>query len=184
MSANDFTTLALLAMGGEIQGKTKLQKTVFFLGVLTDCLEDLGYRAHFYGPYSDDVDSAVTWLKTIGAIDQNVTSWGSDPSGFELRRYDFKLNQQGKHFAETKAKQQPQLWERLQCVSQLLIEAGSVDYMDMSIAAKTYYMLEKKGPANSIELSRLARRFGWTVTTRQIEVAVGYLTRLGLIDTN
>lgn len=182
MNPNDFTTLALLAMGGEIQGKTKLQKTVFFLGLLTDCLEDLGYRAHFYGPYSDEVDSAVTWMKTIGAIDQNVSSWGSDPSGFELQRYDFRLNEQGRRFAEMKAHQQGQLWERLQRASQLLKEAGNVDYMDMSIAAKTYFMLEKKGPASPMELSRLARRFGWTVTPRQIEEAVAYLGRLGLIE--
>jgi uncharacterized protein YwgA len=55
MDAKEFVQLSMLAMGSEIQGKTKLQKTVYFLGLMTGCLDDLGYRAHFYGPYSDEV---------------------------------------------------------------------------------------------------------------------------------
>jgi uncharacterized protein YwgA len=183
MNPNDFATLSLLALGGEVQGKTKLQKTIFFLALMTGRLEDLGYRAHFYGPYSDEVDSAVTWLKSIGAIDQNVTSWGQDPSGFELRRYDFRLNDAGKQFAEKKASQHPELTQRLKEAAGRLREAGEIGYMEMSIAAKTYFMLaEKKSPANSAELSRLARQFGWDVSTIQIERAIHYLERLNLVD--
>ena len=55
MDVKDFVQLSLLAMGGQIQGKTNVQKKVYFLGLITDCLDDLGYRAHFYGPYSDEV---------------------------------------------------------------------------------------------------------------------------------
>src|SRR5262249_40853843 len=69
MDPNDFVVLAILAMGGEIQGKTKFQKAVYFLGLLTGCIDDLGYRAHFYGPYSDDVANAIDRLRTIGAVD-------------------------------------------------------------------------------------------------------------------
>ncbi len=68
MDSKDFVLLAMLAMGGEIQGKTKFQKTVYFLGLMTGCIDDLGYRAHFYGPYSDEVADAIGWLRTIGAV--------------------------------------------------------------------------------------------------------------------
>ena len=77
MNARDFVQLALIAMDGEIRGKTKLQKTVYFLGLLTGSLDDLGYRAHFYGPYSDDVAEAVGWLKTIGTADQTSSGVGN-----------------------------------------------------------------------------------------------------------
>lgn len=50
MDANDFVLLALHAMGGEIRGKTKLQKTVYFLGLMTGHLDDLGYRTTSTGP--------------------------------------------------------------------------------------------------------------------------------------
>src|SRR5438309_12096004 len=101
MKTYDFVHLSLLAVGGEIRGKTKLQKTVYFLGLMTGCLDDLGYRAHFYGPYSDDVADAIGWLSTIGAVNQTSAGVGTvDHSGFEIRRHDFRLNEQGRQFAE------------------------------------------------------------------------------------
>ena len=183
METKDFATLALLAVGGEIHGKTKLQKTVYLLGLMTDHLDDLGYRAHFYGPYSDDVAEAVTTLKTIGAIDQNVTDWGYDQSGFEVRRYDFRLNEQGKRFAQAKVRRNPKLWSKLQEAAKMLQEAGTMDYMQMSIAAKTYFLLgRKKGRASMAELAQLAPRFGWHVTPQQVQQAARYLNRLGLVE--
>jgi uncharacterized protein YwgA len=183
MDANNFVTLTLLAVGGEIGGKTKLQKTVYFLGLMADCSEDLGYRAHFYGPYSDEVANAVTWLKTIGAIDQNITSWGCDPSGFEARRYDYRFNDQGRRFAEAKARQNPALYERLQKAEEVLRQAGDIGYMEMSVAAKTYFLLgRKKGRASTGELAQLAPKLGWSVTPKQAQRAAQYLNQLGLVE--
>lgn len=185
MNPNDFTTLAFLALGGEIQGKTKLQKSVFFLAVMTDCVRDLGFRDHFYGPYSDDVDCAVTWLKTIGAIDQNISSRENDPSGFEAKRYDFRLNEQGRQFAEKKSRLYSSSWSRLQQAAARLKDAGDIGYMEMSIAAKTYMMLvEKKRPATDNEVSRLAGQFGWDVSFEQIERAIEFLGRIGILQRN
>ncbi len=183
MNTNDFVTLSLLAVGGEIQGRTKLQKTVYLIGAAIDRLEDLGYRPWFYGPYSDDVEASVTWLKSIGAIDQNETTWGVDPSGFELRRYDFRLNEQGKRFAEARARQNVELWKQISKAANRLHQAGDIDYMEMSIAAKAHFMLGKrKGTASMNDLTKLAPRFGWHVTAPQVENAARYLKRLGLVD--
>ncbi len=77
MNTYDFVHLTLAAMGGEIQGRTKLQKTVYFLGVITDSLDGLGYRPHFYGPYSFEVADAIDQLKSLGFVDQNVATAGS-----------------------------------------------------------------------------------------------------------
>src|SRR5271163_3293000 len=95
MSTYDFVQLALLAIGGEIKGKTKLQKTVYLLGLLTGQLEDLGYRANFYGPYSDEVANAVRTLKGLGFADQSTSGGNCDPRGFEITRTDLKLNHAG-----------------------------------------------------------------------------------------
>src|SRR5690242_11799546 len=114
MEAKDFVPMALLALGGEVQGKTKLQKIVYFLGLMTGLEEELGYRAHFYGPYSDDVAAAVGWLKTIGAVEQfSLGRKATDQSGFEIRRYDFRLNDQGRKFAEATARRYPEVMSQL-----------------------------------------------------------------------
>jgi uncharacterized protein YwgA len=183
MDARDFVQLALIALDGEIHGKTKLQKTVYFLGLLTGSLDDLGYRAHFYGPYSDDVAEAVGWLKTIGAVDQTSSGVGNmDDSGFEIRRYDFRLNEQGKRFAGTTARRYPELMPKIREAVRILKQAGDQDYMKLSIAAKTYFMLkETGGQAADEDLARLASRFGWDVTLEQVQEAISYLRQVGLL---
>ncbi|MBV8383897.1 MAG: hypothetical protein JOZ63_14910 [Planctomycetaceae bacterium] len=182
MDVEDFVQLSLLAMGAEIQGKTKLQKTVYFLGLMTGCVEDLGYRAHFYGPYSDEVADAVGWLRTIGAVDQTSSGVGTvDDSGFEIRRYDFRLNEQGRRFAEATSRRYPDLWQKLREAAGLLKRSGDLDYVKLSIAAKTYFMLqETEGQASEKDLAALATRFGWEVTPQQVRDAASYLERLGL----
>jgi uncharacterized protein YwgA len=182
MDSKDFVLLATLAMGGEIRGKTKFQKTVYFLGLMTGCLDDLGYRAHFYGPYSDEVADAMGWLRTIGAADLTISSGGAvDHSGFEVRRYDYRLNEGGKQFAEVTSRRHPGLWGKLRDAADLLKRAGDLDYVKMSIAAKTYFMLqETHGQASEKDLARLANRFGWEVTPEQVREAAAYLERLDL----
>src|SRR5262245_47705849 len=115
MNAYDFVHLALLAMGGEIRGKTKLQKTVYFIGLLCKMEEDLGYRPHFYGPYSAEVAGAAQSLRALGFATQSSAGIGSmDSSGFEVARYDLALTDEGKRTAEVKAKQNQEVWQKIE----------------------------------------------------------------------
>lgn len=184
MNTYDFVHLTLAAMGGEIKGRTKLQKTVYFLGVIANALEGLGYRAHFYGPYSAEVADAMDQLKSLGFVDQNVASAGGcDASGFEVARYDYKLTSQGKAVAEQKKQAHLNEWKRIETAATVLKKAPNADYVKLSIAAKTYFMLgEKKGNATKAELAELATKFGWSVNQEQVDDAVGYLRSIGLVN--
>lgn len=183
MDPYDFVQLALLAAGGEIKGKTKLQKTMYFLGVITGHLEDLGYRPHFYGPYSEDVADAVDRLVSVGFVDQEIRGGTAvNEFGFEIYRYDFRLNADGKAVAKAKAARDPKLWKKLSEAAGILKRAPNLDYVKLSIAAKTYFMLgEKKSPATMAELADLAKQFGWGVTASQVRDAARYLNTLGLV---
>ena len=184
MDAKDFVTLVLLAAEGEIRGNTKLQKMVYLLGLMTNSMDDLGYRPHFYGPYSDGVAGAITELKTIGAVDQNITDWGCNRSGFEIKRYDYRLNEPGRRYAQGVADRNKELWDKLRSTYEIYRQRGDdKDYMSLSIAAKAYFLLDKnKAPATDAELARLASRFGWSVSTGQVKEAVDYLAGLGLVQ--
>ncbi len=183
MDPTDFVLLALHAMGGKIAGKTQLQKTVYFLGVLTGHLDDLAYRAHYYGPYSDDVADAVNRLRSVGFVDQQVAGCGTvNKFGFEVCRYDYKLNDDGKQIADAKAAEKPVFWKKLQRAVAALGKAGDLDYVRLSIAAKTHFMLgKKKDKATMAELAGLARRFGWKVASHQVKEAAQYLSTLDLV---
>ncbi len=183
MTPADFVHLSLHALGGEIQGKTMLQKKVYFLGVFTDMLNQLGYRPHFYGPYSDDVAQAVQELRTIGYVEQQIRSAGSsDAAGFERCRYDYHLTDAGTRVAKSKAAANRILSTELQRVADRLNRAGNVNYMKLSVAAKTYFLLGQTGVRPSEdELARLASKFGWRVTPEETSEAAVFLDKLGLM---
>jgi uncharacterized protein YwgA len=64
MLARDVLVLAYKAFDGDMRGKTLLQKRVYFLSVVLGM--DLGYEAHYYGPYSEQVASLNSELKALG----------------------------------------------------------------------------------------------------------------------
>ena len=182
IDAYDFVHLALRAVGGEIKGKTKLQKTVYFLGVLTKTVDQLGYRAHYFGPYSQDVADACSRLRSLGFVDQNVCGGGTvGDAGFEVARYDFRLTASGRTVADFKAGKFEELARSLETQAKKLQEAGDLDYMKMSIAAKTRFLLHEKKQTTLDELVMLAGRLGWKVTKSEVEEAGSYLQRLGLV---
>lgn len=183
MSAYDFVHLAFHAIGGEICGTTKLQKTIYFLGVLTGALDQLGYRPHYYGPYSDTVAAALNRLKALGFVQQSSLHTGAvDGDGFEITRKDFELTDQGRSIAQQKATENPVIWRKIRDAVARFKEAGEIDYMKMSVAAKTFYILSTKGtPATSVELSESAKSLGWNPKPDEIVESVGFLKGLGLV---
>jgi len=183
MTPYDFVQLTFHAMGGEIKGKTKLQKVVYFLGLATGHAEELGYRAHYYGPYSDEVASSVERLKTLGFLDHTVSGMGvADRRGFEVARHDYRLNDSGRRIAEAKAKSYLDEWEKIQVMAKKMKTLLDQDYMKLSIAAKTKIMVkENSGSATPSELKQLAPRFGWDVTDEQIKEAANLLRDAHLV---
>lgn len=182
MNTYDFVHLTLLAMGGTIRGKTKLQKTVYFLGVITDDIEELGYRAHYYGPYSDEVANAVGRLRALGFVSKSTTTWGIDARGFEIARTDYSLTEEGQTVAELKAQRHSEFWGRLQRAISALREAGDLNYVKLSVAAKTFFILGREGAATTREnLVGLARKFGWSVSSAEVTEATDFLKSLELV---
>jgi len=53
MLARGVLILAYKAFDGEMRGKTLLRKRIYFIKVILAI--DLGYEAHYYGPYSEQV---------------------------------------------------------------------------------------------------------------------------------
>ena len=184
MNAYDFVHIAMVALGGEIKGKTKLQKTIYFMGIMSDSLRDLGYQPHFYGPFSADVADAVGRLKSVGFVHETSEATGFiDKSGFEQVRYDYRLSKLGKLIAQKKAKRHPGLWKKINLATRQLKNAGDPDYLNLAIAAKTYFMLgEKKGASSYHELTKLASKFGWSVKPTQVKQAAQFLKKIELVS--
>ena len=184
MKAYDFVHLVLHAADGKIQGRTKLQKIVYFAGVLTDKLDELGYRAHYYGPYSSKVTGAVEELRGLGFLEQRVAGGGAfDHQGFEVARYDYELTEVGKDIAEEKARIRPRMWEKIRTSVGQLQNADVSDYIKLSIAAKAYFLLDRAHERVTVShLVTMGEKFGWKVSKQQVVDASKWLEKLDLVE--
>lgn len=187
MNPYHFVHLAMLALDDEIRGSTRLQKTMYFLGLLTGSLDQLGYRPHYYGPYSDAVADAVNNLISLGFVARNSQGFGTvNAQGFERMRHDFQLTDEGREIARKKADENPDVWRAIQNAVSKFNDAssrsGNPDYMKLSVAAKTFHLLkERDAPASAAELSQAAKELGWNPTPEEIEASKRFLHEVGLV---
>jgi len=180
ISVQDFVLLAYKAFDCEMRGKTLLQKRVYFLSLMVG--EDLGYGAHFYGPYSEEVATGNSELKSIGAVEEHVNSYGFDDRGFERALHEFKLTTFGQRVADQIVAIYPSLWQQIEAAAKKLRVSGDLDYMSLSIAAKAYYILAKEGGSAPLErIKALLPRFNWSVTDDQLKRAENFLRKASLV---
>ncbi|VTR91109.1 Uncharacterized protein OS=Methanocella conradii (strain DSM 24694 / JCM 17849 / CGMCC 1.5162 / HZ254) GN=Mtc_0874 PE=4 SV=1 [Gemmata massiliana] len=169
MTTYDFVHLVIYAVGGQIQGRTKLQKTVYFVGVLTGKIQDLGYRSHYYGPFSPAVAGAVQELRGLKFLEQHVSTGDAfDENEFEMTRYDYALTPEGTQIAEEKTIQQAGEWEQIRAAIRRLEAANIPDYVRLAIAAKTDLLTRQGGehfPADV--LKQKTAEHGWKAFTEE-----------------
>jgi len=176
----DVLLLAYRAFDGSMKGKTLLQKRIYFLSVMLG--KELGYDAHYYGPYSEEVASANTELKSLRYLAEMTSPFGVDQRGFEMARYDYKLTDAGNRLADKKAARMPRMKAEIEKAAKVITDAGNLDYMELSIAAKAYYVLTKlNGKATKEDIAGMLPKFGWNVTTEQLEKATEFLERSHLV---
>ena len=61
--------------------------------------------------------------------------------------------------------------------------AGLLDYVGLSIAAKTYWMMQNRVPLTMDKITEQAQTFQWPLSTAQAEAARAFLEKLNLAKT-
>ena len=99
-----------------------------------------------------------------------------------MARFDFRFTEIGTRIADRKAEKDPGLWQRIQRAASVVKQAGDLDYMELSIAAKAYYVLTKlNGKATLEDIAGMLPKFGWSVSEKQLEKATHFLEKANLI---
>ncbi|HOE12447.1 MAG TPA: hypothetical protein PLQ35_10685 [bacterium] len=179
---DEFVMLVIAASGGQIRGKTLLQKRCYFLSHFMDY--NLGYRAHYYGPYSPEVDDALGRVKALGFVDEHSEGFGiMNAVGFEVRRYDYRINNDGSIIAEDLKNKYPAEWSQIQVHLQRMKNAGDDgNYVSLSIAAKVHYvLLTQNQPMTPPKIKEVAEKFGWEIDDKMIDKAASFLEKLDLV---
>ncbi len=178
MKPYDFVHLVIHAAGGHVRGRTRLQTTVYFVGILAEQIQNLGYRPHYYGPFSPAVAGAIQELRGLRFLEQRISpEETADESGFEMTRYDYLLTDAGKQVAEEKATLWPEEWARIADAVRRLESSEVKDYVRLAIAAKTDLVrrhAEASLPPEALKAK--AAEHGWKAfTDRQYAEALNFL---------
>ena len=121
--------------------------------------------------------AANSELKSLGYIAESSSAWD-----YEMARHDFKLTELGVRLADRKIEAQAQLWPKIQNAAAIVKKAGDLDYMELSIAAKAYYVLNKlNGKATLQDIAGMLLKFGWSVKKEQLEKATDFLAKTNLV---
>ena len=165
--------------GGTLHGRTLLQKKLYFASVLAG--EDLGFRPHYYGPYSQTIAAAVDSVVSNGFLNEYIESFPGEANLFgEWRRHSYCLTNDGKAVVEAmRETEESAKWrEVLQRVNRHPVAR---DFNLLSVAAKVHVILKEMGKAKTSEISRQAQHYGWQLSKHEIEEVGEYLERLDLI---
>lgn len=174
--------LMLAAWGSDMRGRTFLQKNAYFMSKLLG--EDLGFRPHYYGPYSPKIEFALGELRGMGIVAESVSVFGTvDAAGFQRRRYDYSLTEEGKHVANAIRNDRKLEYETIEsAVKKIKRAGGNLDYLSLAVAAKTHFVISGDGSSLSEEgVVERASGFGWNVSEKQVSEATKFLGRLELI---
>jgi DNA-binding PadR family transcriptional regulator len=182
VTALDFVLSLIAGFGGQIQGRTLLQKRAYFVAQLSGVSIDLRYDAHYYGPYSAVVDNSIERLKSLGFLAEENIGFGVASRGFEMKRYDYRVTEDGRRIlASLEAREDYKKIER-SCIA--ILEAGDPSYFVLSIAAKADFILGKRGRAMTrAEIIREAGKFDWDIQEGSLGNAVDFLEKLGVVQT-
>jgi uncharacterized protein len=183
INLRQFVLLVMDAAGGAISGKTYLQKLCFFVGVkIRD--SSLGFRPHYYGPYSDQLSAELSFLKSAGYISEQRRGVGfSDSSGWEVTRYEYSVTDEGRAAAESLKASHPDDARDIEEAVKTVMGAGKLDYMALSIAAKTYWIVNESStsPISVNKIADQASSLKWKITPEQVEAATTFLEKLDLV---
>jgi uncharacterized protein YwgA len=170
-----------MAEQGTLKGKTLLQKRAFFVNDLLGL--GIPFQAHFYGPYSPELDDSLEQMKNLGLVNERAHSFGKfTKGGFELKRYDYELTSDGKKMASYLKRNMPSAVSNVRSALRKLRSAGDTgDYLVLSFAAKAHHVLSKKGsPMTMPDIQGEASNLGWSISEDQTNKAVDFLKSLGL----
>ena len=171
--------------GAELRGRTLLQKKIYFLSVMME--HDLGFTAHYYGPYSSYVAGHLDSLVNYGILTETPVPLSSNPPEQsplgEIRKHTYIYSLMPDAFKKvwkvTKKKPGFDKWkQKLKAINDQSIARDS---NRLSIAAKIYYIVDWEGKKNAEEVLQTAEEYGWSFTLEDIKNVLSFLTGLGLV---
>jgi uncharacterized protein YwgA len=170
--------LLIDAAGGSVEGRTTLQKWLYFASVKTGL--NLGFIPHFYGPFSDSVSRTIYDL-----IASDFLVESGRVTRYDRVIYTYTLTEDGKNIAKDLKRSNEALYRKLKEVVDTCNNVVGNNISILSWAAKTYYLLHRQSKKITYaEIRKTARSLGWQLSDTEIDSGVKLLSALRLAKKN
>lgn len=182
LSIRDAALLAIEAAGGTIEGRTAMQKILYFVSV--ELGEDFGHRAHYFGPYSRAVENALTFSAMAGEVTETIERFPTYTTGPDIRKYTYELAPPGAEEVEEAQSQHPEDAEKLrETVEAVQGVVPDLNQHSLSMAAKVDYIVSNQIEDITVgQIPDFARKLGWSISEDQVRQSVDLLKRLGRVS--
>lgn len=181
MTERDLILLIADACGGSIPGRTIAQKLVYFCGVKLGV--ETGHDAHYFGPFSDTVESALKLNVIAGDLSETseiIPDWYGGP---DAQKYTYSLTADGaKRAAELKESETVDSAIIAETIARVHEVLPDFRQKTLSAAAKVHLIVTRADDSVSFaQVSELAESLGWKLGVNDIEKTRSVLERLDLV---
>ena len=171
--------LTVDAEGSALEGRTLLQKKVFFASRLTG--EHLDFFPHYYGPYSSTVADSTDSLVGNRFLAETRDSYPGLTGAFgEIRRYRYEITEDGRLLVDS-IKKLPETERWRSALASINAHRISRDVDALSNAAKVMTIMSEAHRRDLSEIAAKAGAYGWVLTQAEVERAMRFLADLGLV---
>ena len=159
-----------------LRGRTLLQKKLYFLSRLEGV--DLGFRPHYYGPYSSLVAENLDLLVSARFLNEVTETFSTDQNILgEIRRHTYSLTRDGKIVMDEIRQNGCASWK--QALDTLNSQESANDFNTLSIAAKVHY-INGQEKTTTEQIQEIAKEYDWNIDDSQIENVSSFLEDFSL----
>ena len=165
---------------GEVEGRTLLQKMIYFLNEKLDL--GIPFVPYYYGPYSEKITNALEDLKNVGMIEEKIETYSQKMSRtvfFEPRLYKYIFNDFGLEFAELTEKKHKQKADEIKKTIDEIKSAFHNDVKLLSVAGKMLTILRLKNkPMRPQNILKEAKALNWNISKKEAKEAINSLKEI------
>ena len=176
LDAYDTICLTLEANGGQIRGRTAIQKLIYFETQKIPELSIEPHVAYFYGPFNRQVAQGLETLVHLDVLSETRLRKGNS--------YEYTLLDKGIPVTKQLIEDNERIYKKIKNIIQTCREYCGLNPNPLSFAAKTHYMLTKqecKKGMTKKEAVSMAKEFGWNITEDDVKFGTDLLHQLGLV---
>ncbi len=156
--------------------RTAMQKLVYLESQKRLC--DASYRAHYYGPYSEDVAEGLMTLWAFGYVRE-------DAPNYDTRAYTYTLESGGRRLGKKLASgEHDKEYAVIRSIVNTCRTQCSLQQIKLSRAAKIHYLQNehKMRTHDPAKFVTLGKQLGWELKKRDIGAGLKLLQALGLAN--